>query len=95
MKLWKENRIDRGYEIENKQLAKLFIASHYNHLDKPLIYKITLFIGSADGLNSSIALETVEERKETSKQLNEISKIVRTKQSTFPGAKRIGADYDA
>ena len=53
MKLWKENNTDKEYNLENKEVAKLFCKSKYFKIEHYLLDRILLiFIGAKDGLNS-------------------------------------------
>ena len=52
MKLWKENRIDKEWELSNKEIADRFLRSKYSlrpfHTERALVD----FITAKDGLNS-------------------------------------------
>jgi len=56
MKLWKENKNDKQWELDNREIAKQFLKSKYAELDYLNYYGIgralTSFICASDGLNS-------------------------------------------
>ncbi len=54
MKLWKENKISKEYELDNESILKQFSTSPYDNYEKygHLDRRLRLFITSKDGLNS-------------------------------------------
>lgn len=80
MKLWKENKINNMYQLENKEIAKQFIRSIYGK--HPYEYggissSLVFFITSKVGLNSSYEWKYKKGSIEGSKDILEIIKIVK------------------
>ena len=53
MKLWEENKISNEKEVSHKDISDGYFKSRYAELDMPFERKLRLYIGSADGMNSS------------------------------------------
>jgi len=75
MELWKENKLDKKWELPNKEVAELFCKSKYFKDCKegyPLDRMLPVFIGAKDGLNSVWDYET----KQGKKDYGEVRKFV-------------------
>ena len=77
MKLWKQNRLDKEFELPNSEIAKQFLAStfpkRYYSIRDALVY----FITSPDGLNSSWEWDEKRGSVDGSKDMIKILEIIK------------------
>ncbi len=79
MKLWKENKLNQEWELDNKGVVKRFLNSEYGK--NPEKYKgkdnaLVYFITGKDGLNSSYDWEEKKGSIEGSKDILEMLNII-------------------
>lgn len=75
MKLWKENKVDKEWELSNKEIAEKFILSKYSdyqYIGNALVD----FISSSDGLNSIWEWDKTKGSIQGSKDMLEIIDII-------------------
>jgi hypothetical protein len=77
MKLWKNNRLDAEWELDNKEIAKRFLESSYNNSENyNLVRGLVEFISDKDGLSSSWEWDKKKGSVEGNKDMLEILDII-------------------